>query len=458
MSTEARIPGTGAPAPAERPAHRDGNVLRWLGAYTATAIGDAVYFVALAWAATRSGDPGQAGLVLAVGAVPRAVLMLVGGVVADRFGPRRVVIGSDAARCLVILAVAAVLAVATPGLWLLLPLALVFGTVDALFLPAVGALPPRLTTPGQLARVQGMRGLAARIALIGGAPLGGAAVTVGGSAAAFGVAGVLFAVSLGLLLAVRLGPVAGGPVASGAGAAGACDPDGAGAAGAGDPKPGPTDSDDPRPGLAESGDPEPGPLRQLLDGLRYIRRHRLLAPLLLATAVGEIGFSGPANIGLVLLADERGWGASGMSLVIAGFGVGAGGASLLLAVRGRLPRAGAVLCVALVAGAVLLAALAFAPSVPVAALAGCGIGLFVGLNGALCAALIQTSAAPALIGRVTSVSTLFTMGVAPLCYPVVGGAIGLWGSGPVFVAGAALSAGGGVFGLCVTALRRAQLP
>lgn len=32
----------------ERPAHRDPNVLRWLGAYTASMIGDSVYFMALA--------------------------------------------------------------------------------------------------------------------------------------------------------------------------------------------------------------------------------------------------------------------------------------------------------------------------------------------------------------------------------------------------------------------------
>ncbi len=59
-----------------------------------------------------------------------------------------------------------------PGLWLLALLAVVFGTVDALFLPAVGALPARITGKDQLARVQGMRGLAVRFAAVVGAPLG----------------------------------------------------------------------------------------------------------------------------------------------------------------------------------------------------------------------------------------------------------------------------------------------
>lgn len=146
-----------------RPAFRDVDVLRWLTAYTASVTGDVVYFLVLSWAATRVGGPSQAGLVVAAGALPRAVLMLGGGVVADRFGPRRVAVVSDAIRCAVILAVAAAVAPASPSVWLLVAVALVFGVVDAVFMPAVGALPRRITAPEQLARVQGMRGLSIRL-------------------------------------------------------------------------------------------------------------------------------------------------------------------------------------------------------------------------------------------------------------------------------------------------------
>ncbi len=49
-----------APVAARPPVHRDPNVLRWLGAYTASMVGDSVYFMALAWEAARSGSPAQA--------------------------------------------------------------------------------------------------------------------------------------------------------------------------------------------------------------------------------------------------------------------------------------------------------------------------------------------------------------------------------------------------------------
>ncbi|MYR45847.1 MFS transporter, partial [Streptomyces sp. SID5910] len=358
-----------------RPAHRDPNVLRWLGAYTSSMIGDSVYYIALSWAAVRTGTPSEAGIVMAVSALPRALLMLGGGVIADRLGPRRVVIGSDTVRCAAVLAVAAMMLLTSPSLWLLALLALVFGAVDAVFMPAVGALPARITAKDQLTRVQGMRGLAIRCASVVGAPLGGLAVAMGGATAAFALAGALIAVSVPLLISVRVRPVA---------------------------------TDDTAGAVAGT------PWRDLRDGLAYIRSHRVLAPLMLAIALGDLGFVGPLNVGLTLLADERGWGASGMGWVLAGFGTGAGAASLLLAVRGRVGHAGRTAGCAILAGCVAIGALAFVPGVVAAVAVALLVGLLAGLSGALCGALLQTQAEPAYLGRVTAVSGLVSLGIAPL--------------------------------------------
>ncbi|MEU4085062.1 MFS transporter [Streptomyces aureus] len=411
-----------APAVAEapaRPAHRDGNVLRWLGAYASSMIGDNVYYLALSWAAVQAGSPAQAGLVMAVSAVPRALLMLGGGVVADRFGPRKVVIGSDAVRCAAVLALAALFFATRPGLWPLVLTAVVFGVVDAVFMPAVGALPARITGRDQLARVQGMRGLAIRSANVLGAPLGGLAVALGGAATAFALAGLLIAVSVPLLVSVRMRSQS------------------------------PDETADPAGRTA---------WHDLCDGLRYIRGHRVLAPLIAAIALGDLGFVGPLNVGLTLLADRRGWGASGMGWVIAAFGTGAGVAALLLTLRGRLPRAGTVAAAAILGGSAAICALAFVPSVAAAVGVALVVGLLAGLSGALCAALIQTQADPAYLGRVTAVAGIVSLGLAPLGMPVVAAAIGWWGTGPVFTASAAVCGLGGVLTLCVRDLRRAELP
>lgn len=413
------LPGIGQQTTA-RPAHRDGNVLRWLAAYAASVVGDSVYFLALGWAANQVGGAAQAGLVMAVGAVPRALLMLGGGVIADRFGPRRVVIGSDATRCLVILAVAAVLALSSPGLWLLVAVAIVFGAVDALFMPAVGALPPRITGPDQLVRVQGLRALVVRTGTMAGPPLGGMAMAMHGPAAAFGVAGGLFALSLALLLAVRIAPL---PRDDTAGAA-----------------------------------VRPTARQDLADGLRYIRRHRLIGPLVLSGAISELGCTGPLNIGLVLLAADRGWGASGLGWIVSAFGAGAAVSGLLLTVVGRVPRAGAVQTVALVVAGAALGSLGLTPALPLAVGLAALSGLVCGVCGGLAFGLIQGATDPAYLGRVSSVMSLTGLGIAPLSFPLFGAAVAAWGAAPVFLASGAFSALGAVVGLVSPAVRRAELP
>ncbi|MEV7318544.1 MFS transporter [Streptomyces sp. NPDC093970] len=398
-------------------AHRDRNVLRWLGAYTSSMVGDSVYYIALSWAAVQGGSPARAGAVMAVSALPRAVLMLFGGVIADRLGPRVVVIASDAVRCAAALAVAALLFLTSPGLWPLAALALVFGTVDAVFMPAVGALPARITNRDQLARVQGLRGLAIRVAYIIGAPLGGLGTALGGAAAAFGLAGLLIAVSVPLLTSLRFRELPAGDRAVTA-----------------------------------------TPWQDLRAGLAHVRRHRVLAPLMLAIALGDLGFVSPLNVGLTLLADRRGWGAAGVGWVLAGFGAGSGAASLLLTVRGRLPRAGLVAGFAILAGSVAIGALAFVRGLAGAVGVALMIGLFAGLGGAMSSALLQTQADPAYLGRVTAVGSLISLGLTPLSMPFAAAAAGAFGLGPMYVASACVCGLGGVVAFAVPGLRRAELP
>ncbi|MFH8727569.1 MFS transporter [Streptomyces termitum] len=402
----------GPPAP---PAHRDPNVLRWLAAYAASVTGDAMYFLALTWTATRIAGPSAAGLVVMAAALPRALLMLGGGVVADRFGPRRIAVVSDATRCLATLAAAAALLAAPPGPGPLIAVAVVFGAVDAVFMPAVGALPPRLTAPDQLARVQGMRGLAIRLGNLAGPLAAGAALAAAGAAGTFVIAAVLFATSLPLLLTVRLRPLPGGP---------------------------------PAPGTA---------WRDLLDGLRHIRRHPTLAPLVAVVALSEMCFSGPVAAGLVLLADERGWGAAGMGWIVGAFSVGGAAAGLLLTLAVRVPRAGPVLSGTLCATAVCTVALGHAAALPAAVLLGALTGLTTGITMAVTGALVQGETDPRYLGRVTSVTTLGTLGLAPVVFPVVGLTVDRWGAAAFFTGCGAVCLLAAVLATASPALRRAAL-
>ncbi|MCZ9336365.1 MFS transporter, partial [Streptomyces sp. TRM76130] len=262
------------------------------------------------------------------------------------------------------------------------------------FVPAVGALPPRITAPDQLARITGMRTLSTRLSQIAGPPIGGLAMGLGGPAAAFTVAGLLIALSLPLLLTIRIRPL----MASGA------------------------------------EQTEPGTARQeLLDGLRYIRRHRLIGPLVAAGAICELGLTGTLNVGMVLLNAERGWGPSGYGWIVSGFSAGAAASAALFAIAGWLPRAGLMMAGTLLVDCAGAATFPLVPTLWLAVALAAVIGLNAGVFGSLDNALIQSAADPAYLGRVTSVVMLTLIGLAPLSYPLVGAAIGAWGAAPVFV-------------------------
>ena len=81
-------------------------------------------------------------------AVPRAVLMVVGGAYTDRFSPRRVMLASNAIRFVVITVLGVVVLAGAAQLWMLYIFALVFGIADAFFFPAQTSIVPALV-PGE---------------------------------------------------------------------------------------------------------------------------------------------------------------------------------------------------------------------------------------------------------------------------------------------------------------------
>lgn len=404
------------------PPHRDGNVLRWLAGFGVSLVGDQIYFVALAWTAAQVAGAGGAGVVLATASVSRLVLLLLGGAVVDRWGARRLMLGSDALRCAVMAAAAVATATTEPTLAVLIVVALVFGAVDAVFLPAVGALPPYLVAAEHLARLQGMRMTLARGAIVVGAPLGGAVVAASGIAAAFALNALTFAVSVLALATVRL-----------------------------------------RPGLvvepAEGSGRARGMGREVRAGLAVAARSPLLRTILLVSAVAELGFTGPFNVGITLLAQERGWGAAGVGMIVGGFGVGAATAAVAVAVSvlGRLPRAGLLVGPLAVLTGGAIAAVGFAPTRLWAVAASLLLGVSVGLAGTLGTALLQAQTPPQYLGRVMSLSSLAGFGGIPVSYALTGVVAGLWGPAAAFLGGTALAAVAGLAALSSPALRRAVL-
>ena len=132
-------------------------------------------------------------------------------------------------------------------------------------------------------------------------------------------------------------------------------------------------------------------------------------------------------------------------------------AALLLTVSSRIPHAAAAMSVALLVTAAGAVALGHAPSLPVAVAFGALIGLTSGITATVTSALIQTEADPRYLGRVTSVTTLCTLGLAPVLFPAVGITVAVWGAATFFTGCGAICLLAAALGFSVPELRRAGL-
>ena len=112
--------------------------------------GDALWTVALAWTAVQVASPAMAGLVVAAGAIPRAIVLLLGGVVADRHEARWVMLGVNAVRVAVLVATCGWVVVVGMTVPVLLVAAIAFGVCDALYEPSAATISRQLVTPEQL--------------------------------------------------------------------------------------------------------------------------------------------------------------------------------------------------------------------------------------------------------------------------------------------------------------------
>jgi MFS family permease len=178
--------------------------LYWTGQATSSA-GDALLPVALVFAVLHlGGGAAGIGLVLASMTVPRVLLILVGGVWADRMPRQLVMVGADVTRGTVNLILAVILLTGTAQLWHLAVGAAITGAASAFFVPASTGLIPETISPPRLQQANALMSLSRNATQIIGPSISGLMVATVGPGWVFAVDAATFAVSAVSLLALRL--------------------------------------------------------------------------------------------------------------------------------------------------------------------------------------------------------------------------------------------------------------
>ena len=158
--------------------------LLWIGE-AISSLGDQFALIALPWLTLVLTGSGLAlGTVLALMAVPRAALMIIGGAYTDRLSPRRVMLLSNAVRLVAVSLLAGAVLAGAAQLWMLYAFALVFGIADAFFFPAQTSMVPALVPSEQLGQANAIVQGTAQLSVFLGPAVAGIMIAALGSSAA----------------------------------------------------------------------------------------------------------------------------------------------------------------------------------------------------------------------------------------------------------------------------------
>ena len=353
--------------------NRDFRVL-WLG-MAVSLIGDGIFFVAVAWESYVLWNAPVALSIVGIGmTVPTVAFLLVGGVVSDRYDRRVVMVWADILRAASVAVLAILVFTGALQFWQLVTLVAVYGIGNAFFIPAFEAIVPELVPSADLPAANSLDQFIRPIALrLVGPVLGGALVAVD-AGVAFAVDAASFAASLVAVLALRRLPRT-------------------------------------RPVL------EVSTVSAMKEGLRFVRGRVWLWGTLLSAAITYLVFLGPAEVLLPFLVKNDLHGSAGtLGLVLAAGGLGAVGGAVLIGYKGHPRRDVTVMYVTWTLATLAIAGYGIANAAWQLMLACLVFNALEAAGTIVWATIKQRHVPVTMLGRVSSLDWLISIGLLPISF------------------------------------------
>ncbi|XAS64303.1 MFS transporter [Micrococcaceae bacterium Sec5.8] len=383
-------------------AHREYRVL--IAALAISIFGSGMWAVAMVYEVIHlGGGPLELSLVAAAGSVGLVVFVLAGGVAADRFPQRLLIIAVEGANLAVIAAISGLAMLGWLQLWHLALGAFVLGVGAAFFFPAYSAILPRILPPEDLLAANGMEGTMRPILQQAAGPAV-AGVLVAALSPAHAVTGVAAChlVAFSILNFLRHQPrQASGPETDVAAEGGH--------------------------GLVDGAAPGPGGtaatsvLHDLREGVSYTLRTPWLLWTLLWACISVLFLIGPIEVLLpFVIRDQLGGDSRMFGFLLAIMGVGGAAASLATASFPLPRRYLSVMMVSWGAGSLPLAAVGVIDSFWVLAAALFIFGATGGVGMVIWGTLLQRRVPPHLLGRVSSLDFFVSLALMPVSMALAG--------------------------------------
>jgi len=363
--------------------------------------GDGVFLIAMAWQVyALSNAPTALAMVGVAMTVPTLVLLLLGGVLSDRFDRRRLMVASDLIRALAVGAIATLSLAGALELWQLVALVIPYAAGNAFFGPAFDAIVPDIVSDGQLAQANALDQLVRPIAQrLAGPAIGGVLIEVAGIGAAFALDALSFAVSAAAVLAMS----SRAPAAR-----------------------------------AEHGTV----LGDMRAGFAHVRQHVWLWGTLTSAALAYLLFMGPVEILLpFLVKNDLGAGAADLGLVFAAGGIGSVGCAVVLGMRGLPRRHITLMYVAWTLATLSVAGYGIASAIWQLMIVSLVFNALETAGFIVWSTAKQRHVPSHLLGRVSSLDWLISTGLLPLSFALTGPISTVLGAQATLIAAGVLGAG-----------------
>ena len=355
---------------------RNPNYRLWLIGGAISLLGDQFYFVALPWfVLQQTGSAVAMGAIMMAGAIPRALLMLMGGAVSDRMSARKIMIATATARTIYVTVIGILVWLRILRTWELYALAVAFGVADAFAAPAQTAYMPSLVKREQLVAASSVSQSTAQMTTIVGPVPAGFVIKTLGVAWAFFVDAVSFLFIIGALWKL----------------------------------PDPPKSQTARKAM----------LKSIGEGIAYVGKDVPLRSLMLLATILNFCIAGPVSIGLAYLTKTKFGSPAVYGIVISAVAAGSLLGALLAGVW-KIRRRGVMILLVSLALGVCLGSIGLLGKVWSIAGVLLIMGAAAGMVNIHISAWIMQRIDVAVRGRVASVLMLASFGITPISLAVAG--------------------------------------
>ncbi|MCC5893592.1 MFS transporter [Exiguobacterium sp.] len=358
--------------------HNPRFVFTWLSGMTLT-LGFSIFFLSVSWLTIDVlGQPALLGIILTAVSLPRVVMMVFGGVFADRFQKSRLLFLTNLGQAALMLAVLSLHLLDLYSVAALIGISVIFGILDGMSYPALSSLIPSLVKQHELQRANSLFQGSLELMFVIGPFLAGLLLTWGGFGLSFGTAaGLIFLAALLIMPRLIQDRIPAAHVMS----------------------------------LAHV-------IVDLKEGIRYVSHTPILRSGTLSIAIVNLFVMGPLIMSIPILVGERGGTAFDLSVIEGGLAVGTFVASFLVLLMRSVHRGRFVF------RALLLTIAAFllytqAQSIPMLALTAALSGFMLMLVYLPAVTLMQEHSDQDKIGRVMSIMALAASGLEPVAFAVL---------------------------------------